>query len=95
MTTVGSQTDLLATLLVQLGLPVTGLPWSHDLLRPRTRPYAFYVYNNGFGLVQPTGFLAYDNVGRRVTYRDSALTRDDLRFGQALMQATFADFLRR
>ncbi len=92
---VGSQTDLLATLFAQLQLPTAELPWSRNLLQPTRRPRAFYVFNDGFGLVLPTGHLAYDNVGRREIQRDQALTPADVRLGQALMQTMFADFLKR
>jgi phosphoglycerol transferase MdoB-like AlkP superfamily enzyme len=92
---IGSQTDLLATLLAQLSLPIADLPWSRNLLTPIPAPWAFYVYNDGFGLVSPTGNLMYDNVGRRSIIRDPGITNQQFRAAQALMQETHADFLRR
>ncbi len=94
-TQIGSQTDLLATLLAQLRLPTTDLLWSRNLLAAIPAPWAFYVYNDGFGLVSPTGNLMYDNVGRRSIIRDPGITDQQLRQSQALMQETHADFLRR
>ncbi len=92
----GSQTDLLATLLAQLGLPTADLaPWSRDLLRPHPAPAAFYVFNDGFGLVSPAGNVSFDNVGRRVIARDAAVADGQLLRAKAWMQASFADFLRR
>ncbi|MBC7446455.1 MAG: LTA synthase family protein [Hymenobacteraceae bacterium] len=93
---IGSQTDLLATLLAQLGLPTADLqPWSRDLLRPRATPAAFYIFNDGFGLMTSAGNVSFDNVGRRVISRDAGVSDAQLRRGQALMQESFADFLRR
>jgi phosphoglycerol transferase MdoB-like AlkP superfamily enzyme len=61
--TIGSQTDIAATLLGQLNLPVTDYPWSRDLLRAHPVPFAFYCYTDGFGTVTPAGKLTFDNVG--------------------------------
>ena len=93
---IGSQTDVLATVLAQLNLPTADLlPWSRDLLRPTTAPEAFYVFNDGFGLLTPAGLVAYDNVGRRLIVQDGTATAAQLRRGQALMQESFGDFLAR
>ena len=67
-----------------------------ELPRPYCRGHLAYfatVYVEPRQL--PGGYLAYDNVGRREIYRDVGLTDTDLRLGQALMQTTYADFLRR
>lgn len=92
----GSQTDVLATLLSQLNLPTADLqPWSCDLLRRPPTAGAFYTFNDGFGLVAPAGNVSYDNVGRRVISRDPGVPDAQVRRAQALMQESFADFLRR
>ena len=92
---IGSQTDLAATLLAQLGLPATGYAWSRDLLRPPQVPFAFYCYTDGFGTVTPAGTLTYDNVGRRVEQRSPGATEAQLRLGQAYEQLSLEDFGRR
>lgn len=92
---IGSQTDLLATLLTQLGQPTKDLTWSRDLLAPLPAPFAFYVFNDGFGMVTKNGVVSFDNVGHRPILYDPTVPRRQLRQGQALMQETFADFLRR
>ena len=97
---IGSQTDLLATLLAALPpsplSPLTPLlPFSRDLLGAERRPFAFYVFNDGFGLLTSAGVVSYDNVGHRVITRDPGVPEAQLRAGQALMQETFADFLSR
>ncbi|HYE79566.1 MAG TPA: sulfatase-like hydrolase/transferase, partial [bacterium] len=89
-----SQTDLLATLLGQLGQPTQDLAWSRNLLVPMAEPFAFFVFNDGFGLVKKAGVVTFDNVGRRVIRRDRGVGDAQLRQGQALMQETFGEFLR-
>ncbi|UOR06707.1 sulfatase-like hydrolase/transferase [Hymenobacter aerilatus] len=91
----GSQTDVAATLLGQLGLPAVSYPFSRDLLRPTTRPFAFYCFTDGFGLLTPQDTVVYDNVGRRVIRKTPGTTAAQLQLGQAYQQVTFEDFLRK
>nr|WP_262904732.1 LTA synthase family protein [Hymenobacter lucidus] len=90
---VGSQTDIAATLLRQLGLPASAYTWSHDLLQPLRQPFAFYCFSDGFGLVTRGGTVSYDNVPRRIITQDSTVTREQLRQGQAYEQASYGEFL--
>ncbi len=92
---IGSQTDVAATLLHQLGLPAQAYGWSRDLLAPNAPSFAFYTYNNGFGTVSPNGWMTYDNVGRRVSNRAATVPDAQVRLGQALMQVSMEDFARR
>ncbi len=97
--TYGSQTDVAATLLHQLNLPATNFPWSRNLLAPAPPAWpggaAFYSFTDGFGVATPAGTVTYDNVARRVIEQDSAVSRRQLRFGQAYEQVSFGDFLHR
>jgi len=99
ISTFGSQTDVAATLLRQLQLPATDFRWSRDLLAPAPAAWpggaAFYCFTDGFGVVTPAGTVTYDNVARQVIERDSAVSGQQLRFGQAYEQTSFADFLRK
>ncbi|WP_345236218.1 LTA synthase family protein [Hymenobacter saemangeumensis] len=93
--TIGSQTDVAATLLRQLQLPANAFVWSRDLLAPAARPFAYYCYNDGFGAVGPNGWLAFDNVSRKVTVGDSMALSSLKRLGQAMEQVSMADFSRK
>ncbi|SHL98775.1 LTA synthase family protein [Hymenobacter psychrotolerans] len=88
----GSQTDIAATLLAQLQLPATGYRWSRDLLRPVQQPSAFYCYNDGFGFVTPAGSLTFDNVSGRETSRTKGVPSRQLRQGQAYEQLSMQDY---
>ena len=92
--TIGSQTDVSATILQQLRINSDSYKWSRNLLSPG-KDFAFYVFNDGFGFVTPKGVVAFDNVSRKVIYKDSAITPEQLTIGKAYMQSSFADFLNR
>lgn len=57
----GSQNDLAATLLSQLGVDYSGFEFSKDLLNPAGRKFSFYSYVNGFCLMDTSGVYLYDN----------------------------------
>ena len=93
--TIGSQTDVAATLLAQLRLPATGFVWSRNLLAARPVPFAFYCFNDGFGAVSPDGAVTYDNVSCQAWERDGAVRDAQVKLGQALEQVSMDDFTRR
>lgn len=64
-----SQTDLAATLLAQLGIGHGDFEFSRNVLSADyRRPFAFYSFVNGFGMVDSTGVSVCDNVSGRVFY---------------------------
>jgi phosphoglycerol transferase MdoB-like AlkP superfamily enzyme len=95
VTTVGSQTDVAATLLHQLKLPATAFTWSRDLLAPHPVSFAYYCFTNGFGAVSPAGTVTFDNVNRQVWDRDANIPDAQLELGKAMEQVSLADFARR
>ena len=95
VSTLGSQTDVAATLLHQLQLPAAAFHWSRDLLVPHAVPFAYYCFNNGFGSVTPNGTITFDNVSRQVWERDPAVTDAQLQLSQAMQQISLEDFARK
>lgn len=84
-----NQTDLVATLLGQMGLPHHEFTFSRDVLSQNyTHPYAFHCYNNGFSMVDSTGFTVFDLTSQQtiVGHNDKAV---DL--GKAILQTTSKD----
>ena len=55
-----SQADLAATLLAQLGISHKDFTFSHDIFNPQAPHYAFWSYNNAFGVVDSEGYSIYD-----------------------------------
>ena len=92
VTQICNQTDLVATLLSQMQLPHDQFRWSRDVLSRSYRyPFAVHNYNNGFSMIDSTGFIAYDlDASRFVTNESSDAARLE-RIGKAILQATTAD----
>lgn len=93
--TIGSQTDIAATVLNQLNLPADQFHWSKDLLDSTARQFAFYSFNNGFGWVVPSGIATVDNVSGKTIFMIPGFDTTQLKFGKAYMQASYQDFLER
>ena len=93
--TIGSQTDIATTLLDQLHLPTNDFKWGKDLLDSSARQFAFYSFNNGFGLVTPSGTETIDNVSKKTIYKDAGFDTTEIKFGKAYMQVSYQDYLRR
>ncbi|GEO06650.1 sulfatase [Adhaeribacter aerolatus] len=90
---VGSQTDIVPTVLAQMNLPVNHYQWSKNLLNPHARDFAFYVFNDGFGYITPAGAVTFDNVARKIIRKDETVPPAQLDYGKAYMQVSFGDFL--
>ena len=95
ISTIGSQTDVAATLLHQLHLPAAGFEWSRNLLAAHPVPFAYYCFNNGFGSVSPQGTITFDNVSRLVWEREPGVTDAQLQLSQAMQQISLEDFARK
>ncbi|GAA3972948.1 alkaline phosphatase family protein [Hymenobacter antarcticus] len=95
VSTLGSQTDVAATLLHQLHLPAAAFEWSRNLLAAHPVPFAYYCFNNGFGSVSPQGTITFDNVSRQVWERDPGVTDAQLQLSQAMQQISQEDFARK
>ena len=95
---IGNQTDLVSTLLHQLNINSKAYYWSKDLLDPNTPPFAFFSYNNGFGVVTPEQSLTFDNVGKEIIYLKDRNVKDSVNqqlktIGQAYMQEVYNQYI--
>lgn len=86
---IGSQTDLCATLLGQLGMAHDEFLFSKDLAAPEIREYAFYTFSNGFGFVTPDQSVSFDCSAEKTLLEQGA--GQGLRLGQAYLQTLFDD----
>ena len=88
-----SQIDLAATLLGQLDLPHADFDYSKDIFAPAPpRKFAYYTFNDGFGVVDAAGEAIWDATGDRVV---TATNPDLLDVGRTLLQTTYTDIGRR
>ena len=93
--TCGSQTDIATTVLDQLHIPDDDFQWGKDLLDSSAKSFAFYDFNNGFGFVNPSGAVTFDNVSRKIIRMTPGFDTSAIKYGKAYMQFSYGDYLRR
>ncbi|MEO5563865.1 MAG: sulfatase-like hydrolase/transferase [Chitinophagaceae bacterium] len=90
-----SQLDIATTLAKQAGINENYFPFSKNILDPTTKDWAFFTFNNGFGFIDSTGRLTFDNVGKRPIQQEGAVGPKEIEAGKVLQQFTYEDFLRK
>jgi hypothetical protein len=85
-------------LLGQLALPAPRFTWSKDLLHSGYQHFAFWTFDDGFGIAERDQALVFDNVGKRILQRrDTAQSANSegvlLRKGQALEQVLLEQYI--
>ncbi|MFC5270197.1 LTA synthase family protein [Adhaeribacter terreus] len=93
--TIASQTDLAYSLLNQLNLPNQDFKWSKDIFNPAEKPFAFYVFNDGFGFITDKGSFGYDNISKQVVQKKGEFTEKDIKTAKSYLQVSFEDYLRK
>jgi phosphoglycerol transferase MdoB-like AlkP superfamily enzyme len=92
---IASQIDISATLLGQMNFDASAFYWSKDLFKTNTKPWAFFVFNDGFGYIKPKKEVLFDNKGRVLIQNQELLKSKELIEGKALQQKSYQDFLAR
>jgi phosphoglycerol transferase MdoB-like AlkP superfamily enzyme len=92
---IGSQTDIVTTILDQLHLPIDQYKWGKDLLDSAARQFAFYSFNDGFGFVTPQGTETMENVSRKPIFISPGYDTSNIKYGKAYMQLSYQDYLNR
>ena len=91
--TYGSQIDLAATLLGQLGIAHGDYAFSKDLFAPEPpRKFAYYTFNDGFGVVDASGEAIWDATSDRVVSETAPGLLD---VGRTMLQSTYRDLAER
>lgn len=93
--TIGSQIDLAATLLTQLGIERSEYIFSKDLLNPRSPHFAFYTFKDGFGFITPEGKAIFDCEADQPFDEYGATDNTHLDQGKALLQSLYNDLEKR
>ncbi len=86
------QTDIANTLFGQLGFQDTIYTFSNNIMADNYNPFAVYVFNNGFGFIDGTRKVIYDNIGKHYLEETGVKTDKDLELGKAYMQTLYSDF---
>lgn len=88
-----NQTDIVATLLGQMGINHDDFKFSRDVTATSySYPFAIHTYTEGIELRDSTGYIHYDLKSNRITVRESQDTDRLLNLGKAILQATSKDF---
>lgn len=93
--TLGSQQDIAATLLSQLGIVHKDLVFSKDMLNPSVNHFAFFLPYDGIGMITEDNELIYDNQLKKTVYDTGKEKGKNLRSGKALLQVLFDDISKR
>ncbi|MEI6765422.1 MAG: sulfatase-like hydrolase/transferase [Bacteroidota bacterium] len=97
VTQTGSQVDVAATLLPQLGMSAEKFVWSKNLLNPCTPGFAFYAFEEGLGWVRPGGYYVYDartKSDHEIVTASPLISKDTLvKEGKSYLQCVFQEYM--
>lgn len=93
----GSQSDMAATLLAQMGITYENNPFSKNILDPKQYHFGYWTYNNALGMIDKDGYVIFDCTGNRIMQRegDKAHTDSLLMQGKAILQTMHTDLCHR
>jgi hypothetical protein len=75
--TLGSQADIVRTLLYQMGGDYKRYTWSKDLMNPACPQFALHTINRGYGWITPEGNFSYHMDGKN--YPDLSYSPEQLK----------------
>ncbi len=95
---IGGQVDLASTVLGQLKMDSKAYYWSKDLLATETPSFAFFTWDDGFGVVKPEQSLTFDNVGKNVIFAKKTQLQDSTnhkieKIGRSYLQEVYRQYL--
>jgi phosphoglycerol transferase MdoB-like AlkP superfamily enzyme len=93
---IGSQNDLVCTLLKQLNQDASEFKWSKNLMNPYTKEFAYYALTTGFGWIMPNQSLAFNYQNKSNDWNqctDQNKTDSLNLYGKAYLQVLFQEYL--
>lgn len=93
-----SQNDLAATLLGSMGIDHSDFRFSKNIFDPRSPHYAYWSFNNGFGIISDQGNVIYNCTADKTTSSQTADTAAEqalVKAGKALTQTIHDDICNR
>ena len=94
ITKLGSQVDIPLTILNQLGI-AGSFPFAKDLLSDKSRSFAFYTFNEGFGFLTDSSAFFYDQKLKTAVLKNGKNPDYAGDNGKAFLQVLFNDYLKR
>ena len=95
ITAYGSQIDIAATLLAQLGLPHDDFTFSKNILNPSSPHFAFFTFPNIFGMVTADNEVVFNCESNTVTMDEGTHQGENLDKGKAYLQKLYDDLAKR
>lgn len=89
--TIGSQMDIAATLLGQLDIDSSTIPFSNNVLDTNAPHFAYFSYPGYIGLVNDSTAFAYSLVSDEVVWQYGNKANEFLNQGKALLQKVYKD----
>jgi phosphoglycerol transferase MdoB-like AlkP superfamily enzyme len=89
--TVGGHPDIANTVLGQVERNDDRFTFSNNILSDH-HPFAVYIFNNGFGLIQDDKYLVYDNNSKSVIAKNGDIKEKDVELGKSYVQKLYWDF---
>ncbi len=93
--TLGSQIDIAATLLPQLGLPHEVFTFSKNLLNPASPHFAYFTFPNAFGIKTEDNEVVFDCESNTVISESGTHPNEELLRGKAFLQKVYDDIAKR
>jgi phosphoglycerol transferase MdoB-like AlkP superfamily enzyme len=91
----GSQTDIINTLFGQIGWKSKNYTFGKNILDSKTKSWAHFCFNDGFGFLENDKYVIFDNVGKKIIDANVNEKSTTILKGKALQQYNFQDFLNR
>ena len=95
ITAYGSQIDIAATLLAQLGLPHDDFTFSKNILNPSSPHFAFFTFPNIFGMVTADNEVVFNCESNTVAMDEGTHQGENLNKGKAYLQKLYDDLAKR
>ena len=93
--TIGSQTDIAATLLGQLDISHDEFTFSKDIMNPDIPQFAFFTMPKFFGCITPEIEVIYDCSSNSVLIDEGENNVENVKKGQAYLQKNYDDIAKR
>ena len=91
----GSQTDIAATLLAQMGIAHSEFMFSKDMLNPQSPHFAFFTVPDAFGMVDADNQVIFNNETKKVVLDTGKKKGKNLAPGKAYLQKLYDDIDKR
>lgn len=96
ITTITQQTDIVAMVNAQYGWDYSAYKFSKDATNPKSRGFAFYTFNDGWGWVgDDSTFAIMDNISQRFIEYGGTDTAQLRKYGNAHLQVLSRDCIER